>query len=121
MRFVAERRELQWEEIVEEFRKNYYGSLQDLVPALIATDDALIVYNCVRFADLSQPQEVQILQEFAKNCDIEKHQVSLQALVEAAEADFAPILRERGKAKTRKEWEEQLGPTVTATLFKSRR
>jgi hypothetical protein len=94
---VAAKADVCWEDLVAEFRRNYYDAFDEIVPALLASDDPFITFNCVRLADLSQPKEVKALQDFIRTCDPEKHQVSLRALAETRVAG----IRERlaGKSK----------------------
>jgi hypothetical protein len=77
---ISDRPDICWDELVTEFRKNYYDAFDQIIPVLISTDDPLIVYNCVRFADLDNPKEVETLRNFVRTCDPQKHQLTLQAL-----------------------------------------
>ncbi len=84
-----------WEELVEEFRRDYYDAFDEIVPILFATNDPLIIFNCIQFADLNEPKEVAILQQFIRDCDAEKHQVSLRFLAEKQEPEFLTTLRQK--------------------------
>lgn len=95
MAMVREQEALCWEDLVAEFRQNYYDSFAELIPPLFATDDPLIIHNCIRFADLNQPREVEILKQFIRSCDPEKHQVSLRALAERGQPELTAELKKR--------------------------
>jgi hypothetical protein len=69
-----------WEELVDEFRRNYYDAVEIVASVLLETDDPLIIYNCIRFSDQSRPQEIAALQRVARDCDCERHHVSLLTL-----------------------------------------
>lgn len=69
-----------WDDLATEFRRNYYDAFDVIVPVLMSTDNPLIMYNCVRFANLNNPKEVDAAKTFIRSCNAEKHQVSLQAL-----------------------------------------
>jgi hypothetical protein len=77
---LNERPEICWDDLVAEFRRNYYDAFDEIVSVMVDTDNPLIMYNCVRFADLNNPREVDAAKNFIRNCDADKHQVSLQAL-----------------------------------------
>ena len=94
---VRTQEQLCWDEFVEEFRKNYYDIFDELIPPLFATDDVLIIHNCIRFADLSEPKEVEFLTKFIQECDAEKHQVSLRELAETQQPDLMAALQRKEK------------------------
>ena len=71
-----------WDELVAEFRNNYYDAFDEIVPVLLDTDDPLIVYNCVRFADLDNPKEAMAAKKLVQNTDVDKHEVSMVRLAE---------------------------------------
>lgn len=77
---LEERKDICWSDLVPQFRENYYEAYDEIASALFATDDPLIVYNTIRYADFSKPQEVAAHARFISECDAEKHQVSLRAL-----------------------------------------
>lgn len=81
-RLVAERGDLHWDELAKKFREEYYDAFDLIIPPLLATDDPLIVYNCLRLADLSDPKEAGVFKKFVRECDIEKHQATLYAISE---------------------------------------
>lgn len=84
-RLVAERRDLHWEELQSLFRDEYYDAFDLIIPPLLATDDPLIVYNCLRFADFSNPKEADVFKQFVLTCDIEKHQATLLQIGQQAD------------------------------------
>jgi hypothetical protein len=92
---VAAKADVCWDDLVAEFRRGYSDAFDEVVPALLASDDAFITFNCVRFADLSQPKEVKALQDFIRTCDPEKHQVSLRALAETRVPELVSALQEK--------------------------
>jgi len=93
---VWEQREICWgPELVAEFRRNYYDAFDEIISVLFATDDPLIIFQCLQNADLSKPQEVQALQQFIQDCNPEKHQVILRALAETRRPEFVKALKQR--------------------------
>jgi hypothetical protein len=90
---VNERPEVCWEDLVTEFRRNYYDAFDEIVPAVTDTDHSLIVYNCFRFLDFNNPKEVDVAKNFIRNCNPEKHQGTLQAL--AAVPSLQPELNKK--------------------------
>jgi hypothetical protein len=92
---VRQQTEICWEGLAEEFRRNYYEAFDEIVPVLLETDDPLILYNCVRFADLNNPREVAAAQQLIRGADGEKHQVTLRTLAETQKAELMPALREK--------------------------
>lgn len=77
---IEERPEMCWDDLVEEFRKNYYDAFDVIIPVLLSTDDPLIVHNIVQFADLSNPKEADTIKGVIRSSDPQKHQVTLQEL-----------------------------------------
>jgi len=69
-----------WDDLVAEFRRNYYDSFDEIVPVMMETDNPLIMYNFARHADFNNPKEVEAAKSFIRNCNAEKHQASLQAM-----------------------------------------
>jgi hypothetical protein len=93
---VNEQRDIYWgPEVVAEFRRNYYYAFDEIVSVLFATDDPLIIFQCVQHADLSKPQEVEALQQFIQDCNPEKHQIILRALAETRRPEFVKALKQR--------------------------
>jgi len=90
---VNERPEICWEDLATEFRRNYYDAFDEIVPTVMATDHALIVYNCLRVFDFNNPKEADVARNFIRNCNAEKHQVALQAL--AAVPSLQPELNKK--------------------------
>lgn len=84
-----------WEELVEEFRRNYYDAVEVVASVLLETDDPLIIYNCIRFSDQSRSQEIAALQRVARDCDCERHQVSLLTLANTTAKEVTTVLRAR--------------------------
>lgn len=82
-------------DLVSEFRRNYYDALDEIVSVLFATDDPLIIFQCIRHADLSKPKEREFLREFIRECNPEKHQVSLRALAEKHSPELTAALHEK--------------------------
>jgi hypothetical protein len=77
---MDQRPDICWDDLVTEFRRNYYDAFDVIVPVLMSTDNPLIMHNCARFADLNNPKEVDAAKTFIRNCDADKHQVTLQRL-----------------------------------------
>lgn len=92
---LEERRDICWEDLVPEFRENYYDAYDEMADALFSTDDPLVVYNVVRYADFSKPQEVAAHAQFIAECDAEKHQVSLRALARKKVPELLKALQAR--------------------------
>jgi hypothetical protein len=92
---VRQQTEICWEGLADEFRRNYYDAFEEIVPVLLETDDPLIIYNCVRFADLNNPKEVAAAQQLIRASSAEKHQVTLRTLAETQKSELMPALREK--------------------------
>src|SRR5262245_38593434 len=92
---LSEQREFCWEKLLAEFRRNYYDAFDEIVSVLFATDDPFIIYQCVQHADLNNPREVEVLQQIIRDCNPEKHQVSLLALAEKQVPAFTAALQEK--------------------------
>ena len=82
-----------WEGLIDELRRNYADVLDEIVPVVLETDDPLILYNIVRFADLSNPKEVGVLQQLIRGASGEKHQVTLRTLAETRKSEIMQVLR----------------------------
>jgi hypothetical protein len=93
---VSEQPDICWsKELVQEFRSNYYDVCDEILSVLFATDDPLIIFQCVQHADFSQPQELEAFQRFIQSCNAEKHQVILRALAETRRPEFMKALKQR--------------------------
>jgi hypothetical protein len=92
---VRQQTEICWEGLADEFRRNYYEAFDEIVPVLLETDDPLILYNCVRFADLNNPKEVAAAQQLIRGASSEKHQVTLRTLAETQKSELLPTLHEK--------------------------
>ena len=77
---VHDRRDLCWDEFAEQFRSKYYDALEPLSVVLMATNNALIMYNFTRYADANKAPEANVLKNFIRQADGDKHQVSLAVL-----------------------------------------
>jgi hypothetical protein len=106
---AASRTDVTWEELAEEAREKYADVLPEILITLLATDDALIILNAVRLANLNEEREVELLTQFTSKCDAEKHQVSLTTL--AGDSRFRNAFRARS----------DLPDTVRATLGRTRK
>jgi hypothetical protein len=93
--FLRENTDTCWEEVVPEFRANYYDALEELIPPLLAIDDPLITLNLVRFADPSNPREVKLLRQLISQCDPERHQHSLRALAQMGAPELLTELKQK--------------------------
>lgn len=83
--YVEEHRDICWTELAEKFREKYYEAFDEIVPVLMATDDALIIHNLVRFADLGNPKEVEAAKTLVRTADASRHQVTMAKLAGAGE------------------------------------
>jgi hypothetical protein len=90
---VRQQTETCWEGLVDELRRNYYDAFDEIIPVLLETDDPLILYNIVRFADLNNPREVAALQQLIRGVSGEKHQVTLRTLAETQKSELMQVLR----------------------------
>ena len=82
-----------WDDLVPEFRRNYYDGFDDIVSVMMDTDHPLVVNNCFRYADFNNPKEVEVAKNFIRNCDANKHLVTLQTL--AAIPSLQPELNKK--------------------------
>lgn len=92
---IEEQPDLCWEDLVDEFRRNYYDAFDLIVPTLLDADDPLITYNLIRFSDQNQPKEIAALQHIARESDSERHQVALLTLADTKRKDLTNVLRGR--------------------------
>lgn len=93
---LAEQRDICWsDQLVAEFRRDYYDAFDEIMSVLFATDDALIIFQCVQHADFNQPKELEAFKNFIANCNAEKHQVSLRALAETRVPELLAALKKR--------------------------
>ena len=83
--FVEQRQDICWDELVSEFRNNYRDAIDEITSVLIDTDDPLIMYNFVRYADPSNPKEAEAVKSFLRKGDAGRHEVSLQAAARVPE------------------------------------
>jgi hypothetical protein len=90
---VEQRQDICWEDLVNEFRNNYYDSLDQIVSVLIATDDPMVLYNFVRYADMANPKEAEAVRAFIRKCDAERHQISFRTVAQVP--DMQPELRKK--------------------------
>jgi hypothetical protein len=81
---VGQRTDICWEDLVPEVRRNYSDALDEIMAVLMDTNDPLI-YNVVHHADMGSSKEVDAVRAFVRNCDAEKHQVTLRAAANAPE------------------------------------
>jgi hypothetical protein len=84
-----------WEGLIDELLRNYADVLDEIVPVVLETDDPLMLYNIVRFADLNNPQEVAVLQRLIRGVSGEKHQVTLRTLAETRKPEILQVLRSK--------------------------
>jgi hypothetical protein len=92
---MESRTDICWEEFSEEFRTRYYDAFDEIVPALLATDDPLIIHNLVRFADLSEPKEAEAAKKLINTADIDKHEVTMARL--ATDEAMRPAIKNRSQ------------------------
>ena len=91
---VANSPDICWTELSEEFRRNYYDAFDEIVPVLFDTDDALIVHNCVRFAELANPKESEAATKLIHQVDSDKHEVTMVKL--ARHEHLQPAMKKVG-------------------------
>jgi hypothetical protein len=92
---VEQRQDICWDDLVNEFRNHYSDALDEITSVLIATDDPLVLYNFVRYADTSNPKEAEVVKAFIRRCDAERHQVSLLSVAEVP--DMRPELKKKAQ------------------------
>lgn len=90
---VRQQTETCWEGLIDELRRDYADVLDEIIPVVLETDDPLILYNIVRFADLNNPREVAVLQQLIRGVGGEKHQVTLRTLAETRKPEVMQVLR----------------------------
>jgi hypothetical protein len=93
--FVSQQTDLCWPELVAEFRSNYYDAFDEIVPTLLDTDDPIIIYNSLQVADLANSREADVANKIIRDCDADKHAVTLQAL--AKYPALHPTMRQKSK------------------------
>jgi hypothetical protein len=82
-----------WDELSAAFRQSYYEAFDEIVPTLLSTDDPLIIHNCIRFADLTNPKEAEAAKTLIQQVDPDKHEVSMLAL--AADDGLRPTIKNK--------------------------
>jgi len=82
---VASRSDISWEELGREAREDYGDVAPEILSALLATDNPLIVLNSLRFARLEDAREAEVFQKFIRNADPQKHEVTLATLADMPE------------------------------------
>ena len=92
---VNERPDICWEDLANEFRNNYYDAFDHIVPVLISTDDPLIVYHVMHFADLGNPKEADMAKNAIRTLDPQKHEVTMNRL--AANPSLQPELLKKAQ------------------------
>lgn len=80
--FMEANPDICWDELAVEFRENYYDAFDEIVPVLLDTDDPLIIYNCIKFADMDSPQEIEAAKRVIRDSDPEKHQVTMRVMTD---------------------------------------
>lgn len=93
---LLEKSDICWgEKLNETFRIGYYDAFDEIVPVLFDADDPYMICQSIRLADLSQPKEVEILRQFIRDCDPEKHQISLRLLANTGQPELLHTLRKK--------------------------
>lgn len=93
---LGEQRDICWsDQLVAEFRRDYYDAFDEIMSVLFATDDPLIIFQCIQHADFSKPQELEAFKSFIADCNAEKHQVSLRALAETRVPELVAALKKK--------------------------
>jgi len=92
---LDQQRDICWQDLVPQFRETYYDAYEEVSSAMFSTDDPLVVYNLVRYADFSRPQEIAAHVKFIRECDAEKHQVALRALARTKVPELIEAIQQR--------------------------
>lgn len=74
---LESRSEISWEDLGREAREKYGDVAPEILSALLATDNPLIVLNALRFARLEDAREAEIFQKFVRQADPQKHEITL--------------------------------------------
>ena len=71
-----------WPDLAKAFRKDYYGAFDEIVPRIFATDEPLVIYHAIEHMDLEQKKELEVVEGFIKDCDVDRHALTLLMLAE---------------------------------------
>ena len=69
-----------WPDLATDFRRNYYDLFDVLVPQAFKSDAPMVIYNMVEYLDLTKDNEAKAVADFARTCDVQKHQLTLMKL-----------------------------------------
>jgi len=92
---VNDQQSICWDDLVTEFRRNYYDAFDEIVPVLLATDDPLIVFHVAKFSDMDNPKEANVARNIIQTMDPQKHEATLQML--AANTSLQPELLKKAQ------------------------
>jgi hypothetical protein len=91
---VNDEQSICWDDLVTEFRRNYYDAFDEIVPTLLATNDPLIIFHVAKFADLQNPKEANLAKTIIQTMDVQKHEATMQLL--ANNTSLQPELLKKG-------------------------
>ena len=69
-----------WPDLAADFRQNYYDLFDVLVPQVFQSDAPMVIYKLVENLDLTKDNEAKAVTDFARTCDVQKHQLTLMTL-----------------------------------------
>lgn len=92
--YINARPDICWDDLVTDFRRDYYDAFDEVVGTLIETNDPLIIFNASQFADFNNPKEIEAARHAIQQLDADKHQASLIALAQVPA--LLPALKIRG-------------------------
>ena len=69
-----------WPDLAADFRRNYYDLFDVVVPQVFKSDAPMVIYKLVENLDLTKDNEAKAVADFARSCDVQKHQLTLMKL-----------------------------------------
>lgn len=82
-----------YDDLEQEFRRNYYEAIDEILPAVLDIDDPLVTYHVIKRADLNNAKEASAVQNLIQQVDGVKHQVTLRELARSGTDDVRATLR----------------------------
>ena len=86
-----------WPDLAADFRHNYYDLFDVVVPQVFKTDAPMVIYNLVENLDLTKDNEAKAVADFARSCDVQKHELTLMKLASSRVPAIKALAKDRLK------------------------
>ena len=90
-----------WPDLATDFRRNYYDLFDVLVPQAFKSDAPMVIYNLVENLDLTKDNEAKAVADFARSCDVQKHELTLMKLAASPVPAIKALAEDRLKTLQR--------------------